>query len=127
MVNFRVLFLLVIVMALSFAEYVATLFGQLWRLEPLRSEKKAMWRREIEWFLSVSDHIVELTPNWQTFPDGSKLEVPNFNMHLCLMHFSVMKMYLFCLIINLDITLTIWHLKVKKCRKIFPLSFPKGL
>ncbi|XP_020207627.1 rop guanine nucleotide exchange factor 7 isoform X1 [Cajanus cajan] len=53
----------------------ATLFGQLWRLEPLRSEKKAMWRREIEWFLSVSDHIVELTPNWQTFPDGSKLEV----------------------------------------------------
>jgi len=34
-----------------------------------------MWRREIEWFLSVSDHIVELTPNWQTFPDGSKLEV----------------------------------------------------
>ncbi|XP_027348869.1 rop guanine nucleotide exchange factor 7-like [Abrus precatorius] len=53
----------------------ATLFGQLWRLEPLRSEKKAMWRREIEWFLSVSDHIVELRPNWQTFPDGSKLEV----------------------------------------------------
>ncbi|XP_027929158.1 rop guanine nucleotide exchange factor 7-like isoform X2 [Vigna unguiculata] len=43
--------------------------------EPLRSEKKAMWRREIEWFLSVSDHIVEFTPNWQTFPDGSKLEV----------------------------------------------------
>jgi len=29
----------------------------------------------MEWFLSVSDHIVELTPNWQTFPDGSKLEV----------------------------------------------------
>ncbi|RDX94516.1 Rop guanine nucleotide exchange factor 7, partial [Mucuna pruriens] len=53
----------------------ATLFGQLWRLEPMGSEKKAMWRREIEWLLSVSDHIVELTPNWQTFPDGSKLEV----------------------------------------------------
>ncbi|WJX81970.1 Rop guanine nucleotide exchange factor 7 [Trifolium repens] len=53
----------------------ATLFGQLWRLEPLQSEKKAMWRREMEWLLSVSDHIVELTPNWQTFPDGSKLEV----------------------------------------------------
>lgn len=34
-----------------------------------------MWRREMEWLLSVSDHIVELTPNWQTFPDGSKLEV----------------------------------------------------
>ncbi|KAH9736234.1 Rop guanine nucleotide exchange factor 7 [Citrus sinensis] len=53
----------------------ATLFGQLWRLEPLPLEKKAMWRREMEWFLCVSDHIVELTPSWQTFPDGSKLEV----------------------------------------------------
>ncbi|KAK7256811.1 hypothetical protein RIF29_30318 [Crotalaria pallida] len=53
----------------------ATLFGQLWRLEPLRTEKKAMWRREMEWFLSVSEHIVELIPTWQTFPDGSKLEI----------------------------------------------------
>ncbi|KAK0584997.1 hypothetical protein LWI29_021961 [Acer saccharum] len=53
----------------------ATLFGQLWRLEPLPSEKKSMWRREMEWLLCVSDHIVELMPSWQTFPDGSKLEV----------------------------------------------------
>uniref|UniRef100_A0A6M2EH88 PRONE domain-containing protein n=1 Tax=Populus davidiana TaxID=266767 RepID=A0A6M2EH88_9ROSI len=53
----------------------ATLFGQLWRLEPLAPEKKAMWRREMEWLLCVSDHIVELMPSWQTFPDGSKLEV----------------------------------------------------
>ncbi|KDP24531.1 hypothetical protein JCGZ_25095 [Jatropha curcas] len=53
----------------------ATMFGQLWRLEPLPHEKKAMWRREMEWLLCVSDHIVELTPSWQTFPDGSKLEV----------------------------------------------------
>ncbi|KAF2306210.1 hypothetical protein GH714_015773 [Hevea brasiliensis] len=54
----------------------ATLFGQLWRLEPLPTEKKAMWRREMEWLLCVSDHIVELIPSWQTFPDGSKLETP---------------------------------------------------
>ncbi|KAL2320095.1 hypothetical protein Fmac_029064 [Flemingia macrophylla] len=53
----------------------ATIFGQLWRLEPLSPEKKAMWRREMEWILCVSDHIVELKPTWQTFPDGSKLEV----------------------------------------------------
>ncbi|KAF8019970.1 hypothetical protein BT93_G0607 [Corymbia citriodora subsp. variegata] len=53
----------------------ATLFGQLWRLEPIPPEKKAMWRREMEWLLCVSDHIVEFTPTWQTFPDGSKLEV----------------------------------------------------
>lgn len=56
---------------------IATLFGQLWRLEPLPSEKKVMWRREMDWLLCVSDHIVELTPTWQTFPDGSKLEVLN--------------------------------------------------
>ncbi|GMI69745.1 hypothetical protein HRI_000643800 [Hibiscus trionum] len=53
----------------------ATLFGQIWRLEPVPHEKKAMWRREMEWFLSVSDHIVELIPTWQTFPGGSKREV----------------------------------------------------
>lgn len=39
------------------------------------SEKKLMWRREMECLLCVSDHIVELIPSWQTFPDGSKLEV----------------------------------------------------
>ncbi|GMP69307.1 hypothetical protein CsSME_00028618 [Camellia sinensis var. sinensis] len=53
----------------------ATAFGQLWRLEPLPSEKKSMWRREMECLICVSDHIVEFAPSWQTFPDGSKLEV----------------------------------------------------
>lgn len=53
----------------------ATIFGQLWRLEPLSMEKKSMWRREMEWLLCVGDHIVELIPTWQTFPDGKKLEV----------------------------------------------------
>lgn len=55
----------------------ATIFGQLWRLEPLPPEKKAMWRREMSWLLSVSDHIVELVPTWQSFPDGARLEVRN--------------------------------------------------
>ncbi|GLT43794.1 hypothetical protein SLA2020_177250 [Shorea laevis] len=53
----------------------ASIFGQLWRLEPIPEEKKSMWRREMELLLCVSDHIVELIPSWQTFPDGSKLEV----------------------------------------------------
>ncbi|KAF7816378.1 Rop guanine nucleotide exchange factor 5 [Senna tora] len=53
----------------------ATVFGQLWRLEPLPCAKKAMWQKEMEWLLHVSDHIVELIPSWQTLPDGSKLEV----------------------------------------------------
>ncbi|PWZ08495.1 Rop guanine nucleotide exchange factor 7 [Zea mays] len=53
----------------------ATVFGQLWRLEPLPPEKKAMWRRELDCLLCVSDHIVELVPTWQTFPDGTRLEI----------------------------------------------------
>ncbi|KAJ1263184.1 hypothetical protein BS78_09G164600 [Paspalum vaginatum] len=53
----------------------ATIFGQLWRLEPLVPEKKAMWRREMDWLLCVSDHVVELVPTWQTFPDGTRLEI----------------------------------------------------
>ena len=55
--------------------HVGHVFGQLWRLEPLPAEKKSMWRREMELLLCVGDHIVELIPSWQTFPDGSKLEV----------------------------------------------------
>ncbi|KAI4384508.1 hypothetical protein MLD38_002654 [Melastoma candidum] len=53
----------------------ASIFGQLWRLEPLPDEKKAMWKREMEWLLCVTDHIVELIPSSQTIPDGRKLEV----------------------------------------------------
>lgn len=53
----------------------ASVFGELWRLEPLAEDRKAMWRREMEWLVSVADHIVELVPSWQTLPDGSKFEV----------------------------------------------------
>ncbi|XP_010423405.1 PREDICTED: rop guanine nucleotide exchange factor 5 [Camelina sativa] len=64
----------------------ATIFGQLWRLEPLPREKKEMWRREMEWLLSVSDHIVELTPSTQTYQDGKKFEVmtcrPRFDLFI---------------------------------------------
>ncbi|ESQ40508.1 hypothetical protein EUTSA_v10013012mg [Eutrema salsugineum] len=64
----------------------ATIFGQLWRLEPLSSVKKEMWRREMEWLLSVSDHIVELTPSTQTYPDGKKFDVmtcrPRFDLFI---------------------------------------------
>ncbi|KAG7565827.1 PRONE domain [Arabidopsis suecica] len=55
----------------------AAILGQQWRLEPIPSEKKSMWRREIEVLLSVSDHIVELVPSFQNFPNGNKIEVMN--------------------------------------------------
>ncbi|WKA09294.1 hypothetical protein VitviT2T_026956 [Vitis vinifera] len=48
----------------------ATVFGELWKLEPLAPEKKLMWHREMEWLLCVSDSIVELIPSVQEFPGG---------------------------------------------------------
>ncbi|CAL5378029.1 unnamed protein product [Camellia sinensis] len=53
----------------------ATVFGEIWRLEPLASQKKVMWCREMEWLLCVSDSIVELVPSIQQFPGGGTYEV----------------------------------------------------
>ncbi|XP_010266083.1 PREDICTED: rop guanine nucleotide exchange factor 1-like [Nelumbo nucifera] len=53
----------------------ATVFGELWRLEPLAPLKMAMWCREMEWLLCVSDSIVELIPSLQEFPGGGTFEV----------------------------------------------------
>lgn len=53
----------------------ASVFGDLWKLEPLSAENKSMWRKEMEWLLSVSDSIVELTPSFQEFPEGGTFEV----------------------------------------------------
>ncbi|KAF9621773.1 hypothetical protein IFM89_027627 [Coptis chinensis] len=53
----------------------ATVFGELWRLEPLAIQKKSMWCREMEWLLCVSDSIVELIPSVQEFPGGGTFEV----------------------------------------------------
>lgn len=53
----------------------ASIFGELWRLEPLSLERKVIWKREMDWLLSVADHIVELVPSWQKFADGSTIEV----------------------------------------------------
>lgn len=54
---------------------LASVFGELWRLEPLASQKKAMWFREMDWLLCVSDSIVELVPSVQQFPGGGTYEV----------------------------------------------------
>lgn len=64
----------------------ATVFGELWRLEPLAPQKKAMWQREMEWLLCVSDSIVELVPSLQEFPGGGTFEVmvprPRTDLHM---------------------------------------------
>ncbi|PSS29543.1 Rop guanine nucleotide exchange factor like [Actinidia chinensis var. chinensis] len=53
----------------------ATVFGALWRLEPLSQQKKAMWFREMKFLLYVSDSIVELVPSIQQCPGGGTYEV----------------------------------------------------
>ncbi|MFS7978319.1 putative PRONE domain, Rop guanine nucleotide exchange factor [Helianthus anomalus] len=53
----------------------ASVFGELWRLEPLASQKKTMWQREMDWLLSVSDSIVDFVPSIQQSSDGATYEV----------------------------------------------------
>jgi len=55
--------------------YAASVFGEQRRLEPMSPERKARWIREIDWLLSVTDHIVELVPSQQKSKDGSSMEV----------------------------------------------------
>ncbi|GAB2292270.1 Rho guanine nucleotide exchange factor 8 [Dionaea muscipula] len=38
-------------------------------------ERRKRWRKEVDWFLSVTDHIVELVPSQQQSPDGTTMEV----------------------------------------------------
>ncbi|KAJ6399678.1 hypothetical protein OIU77_020268 [Salix suchowensis] len=53
----------------------ASVFGELWKLEPLAPQRKAMWQREMGWLLCISDSIVELVPSVQEFPGGGTYEV----------------------------------------------------
>ncbi|KAH7292258.1 hypothetical protein KP509_29G059900 [Ceratopteris richardii] len=53
----------------------ASVFGELYRVEPLSKERKVRWRREMGWLLSVCDHIVEFVPQLHELADGSSIEV----------------------------------------------------
>ncbi|XP_010254464.1 PREDICTED: rop guanine nucleotide exchange factor 9-like [Nelumbo nucifera] len=53
----------------------ASVFGEQWRLEPMSPERKARWRKEIDWLLSVTDHIVEFVPSQQKAKDGTSMEI----------------------------------------------------
>ncbi|CAI0423144.1 unnamed protein product [Linum tenue] len=43
----------------------ASVFGEQWKLEPMSAQRKARWRREVGWLLSVTDHIVEFVAKKQ--------------------------------------------------------------
>ncbi|RDY03841.1 Rop guanine nucleotide exchange factor 3, partial [Mucuna pruriens] len=53
----------------------ATVFGQSLKLEPLKPEKKAMWKREMKVLLSVCDFIQEFAPTAQYLEDGTIVEM----------------------------------------------------
>ncbi|KAL7152469.1 hypothetical protein ABFS83_04G099100 [Erythranthe nasuta] len=53
----------------------ASAFGEQKRLEPMSPEMKARWKKEIDWLLSVTDHIVEFVPSKQKAKDGSNMEI----------------------------------------------------
>ncbi|EEF48239.1 conserved hypothetical protein [Ricinus communis] len=52
----------------------ASVFGEQKRLEPMSPETKIRWRKEIDWLLSVTDHIVEFVPSQQS-NNGINMEI----------------------------------------------------
>ncbi|CAD6237498.1 unnamed protein product [Miscanthus lutarioriparius] len=53
----------------------ASIFGEQRRLEPMSAERRSRWNKEIDWLLSVADHIVEFAPSQQVSEDGTNIEV----------------------------------------------------
>ncbi|KAF9615419.1 hypothetical protein IFM89_023080, partial [Coptis chinensis] len=53
----------------------ASVFGEQSRLEPMSPERRAKWRKEIDWLLSVTDNIVEFVPSQQTSKNGISMEI----------------------------------------------------
>ncbi|KAJ8747159.1 hypothetical protein K2173_004575 [Erythroxylum novogranatense] len=53
----------------------ASVFGELWKLEPLNEERKNKWRREMDWLLSPANYMVELVPAKQNGANGRTLEI----------------------------------------------------
>lgn len=57
-----------------------SLFGDQMKLQPMYPETKEIWRKELDWLLSVIDHIVQFVPSKQMAKNGAVTEV---NAHLC--------------------------------------------
>ncbi|RYR50704.1 hypothetical protein Ahy_A07g037331 isoform B [Arachis hypogaea] len=59
----------------AFTNLAASIFGEQRRLEPMPPERKAKWRKEIDWLLSVTDYVVEMVPSQQVGKDGTIMEI----------------------------------------------------
>ncbi|KAL5572642.1 hypothetical protein UlMin_022239 [Ulmus minor] len=64
----------------------ASVFGEQRKLEPMAAERKIRWKKEIDWLLSVTDHIVEFVPSQQKSKDGINMEImvtrPRDDLHM---------------------------------------------
>lgn len=66
---------------------VASIFGEQTKLQPMAPDRRARWKKEIDWLLSVTDHIVEFVPSQQISKEGVCTEVPfpetnNYHFHI---------------------------------------------
>ncbi|CAL1414394.1 unnamed protein product [Linum trigynum] len=52
----------------------ASVFGEQKRLEPMSADARGRWKKEIDWLLSVTDHIVEFVPS-QQLNNGVNMEI----------------------------------------------------
>ncbi|CAN1331143.1 Rho guanine nucleotide exchange factor 8 [Linum perenne] len=52
----------------------ASVFGEQKRLEPMSTDAKGRWKKEIDWLLSVTEHIVEFVPSQQS-NNGVNMEI----------------------------------------------------
>ncbi|KAG6481674.1 hypothetical protein ZIOFF_058293 [Zingiber officinale] len=54
---------------------LASIYGELWKLEPLSEERKNRWHREMDWLLSPTSYMVELVPAKQSGANGRIFEI----------------------------------------------------
>lgn len=59
----------------NYMNILASVFGEQRRLEPMPPERKARWKKEIDWLLAVTDQIVVLVPTKQVHGNGTVMEV----------------------------------------------------
>ncbi|KAK8650393.1 hypothetical protein V6N13_140032 [Hibiscus sabdariffa] len=59
----------------AITNFAASVFGELWKLEPLAEERKNKWRREMDWLLSPTNYMVELVPAKQNGANGRTMEI----------------------------------------------------
>ncbi|XP_037417934.1 rop guanine nucleotide exchange factor 9-like [Triticum dicoccoides] len=53
----------------------AAVFGEQRKLEPMAPDRKARWKKEVGWLLSVADQIVEFVAKKQVLDNGVEMEV----------------------------------------------------